>query len=140
MSLDPTSRNERVVNDAIKSLLKKGAIDQRLYQRLRTPPGSTKPSLFYGQPKIHKENVPLRPIVSSIGTATNKVSSYIVKILSPLVELIESTITNTTDFCEQLQDITIDEEMKYSSALMSNHSTPPFQSTKPLTSLPPDLA
>ena len=34
---------------------------------------------FYGLPRIHKENVPLRPIVSSIGSVTYEVAKELSK-------------------------------------------------------------
>ena len=40
---------------------------------------------FYGLPKIHKNNNPLRPIVSSIGSITYESAKLLAKILGPLV-------------------------------------------------------
>ena len=41
------------------------------------------PGVMYGLPKIHKDNVPLRPILSSIGTAGYKISKFILPYLTP---------------------------------------------------------
>ena len=43
------------------------------------------PPKFYGLPKIHKSDTPLRPIVSSHGSVTYGVAKEITKILKPLV-------------------------------------------------------
>ena len=45
---------------------------------------------MYGLPKIHKDNLPFRPIVSSINTYNYKLASYLVNILKPI-----STNSNT---------------------------------------------
>ena len=43
------------------------------------------PTKFYGLPKIHKPDTPLRPIVSSCGSVTYGVAKELAKILKPLV-------------------------------------------------------
>ena len=43
-----------------------------------------RPGIMYGLPKTHKQNVPLRPIISSIGTFSYKTAKYLAQILSPL--------------------------------------------------------
>ena len=49
-----------------------------------TPPGAVS-SKFYGLPKVHKAGNPLRPIVSSTGTATYQSAKELARILKPLV-------------------------------------------------------
>ena len=41
------------------------------------------PPKFYGLPKIHKPDTPLRPIVSSCGSVTYGVAKELAKILKP---------------------------------------------------------
>ena len=67
------------------------------------PTGSL-PGKFYGTAKIHKlsrndtiNELPLRPIVSNICTATCHLSKYLAELLSPLSES-EYTIKNKA-FC-----------------------------------------
>ena len=45
----------------------------------------SKPGIMYGIPKIHKPDAPLRPVMSTIGTANYKLSKYLVSLLSPLI-------------------------------------------------------
>ena len=40
---------------------------------------------IYGLPKIHKPNVPLRLIVSFVGSVTHNLSKFLKNVLSPLV-------------------------------------------------------
>ena len=54
------------------------------------PTGSS-PGKFYGTAKLHKfsnnstvEHLPLRPIISNIGTATYDLAKYLAQLLKPL--------------------------------------------------------
>ena len=56
-------------------------ISETEYTQLR-PHGSNSPAArFYGLPKIHKNNMPMHPIVSACGTATYNTAKFITKIL-----------------------------------------------------------
>ena len=66
MASDPTMRLKNKLITLFKSIKAKGGIKEELYKRLY-PTGAGSPQ-FYGLPKIHKEGMPLRPIVSSTGT------------------------------------------------------------------------
>ena len=61
----------------------KGNIDENTYRKVY-PTGASAPT-FYGLPKIHKEDVPLKPIVSSIGSVNYGVTKELSQILKPLV-------------------------------------------------------
>ena len=61
----------------------------------------SKPGILYGLPKIHKEDNPLRPIVSSIGTFNYNLAKFLVPIISPLT-FNEHTIDNSTKFVNEL--------------------------------------
>ena len=65
------------------------------------------PPKFYGLPKIHKPDTPLRPIVSSCGSVTYGVAKELAKILKPLVGKFSHHINNTQDFVEQVKHITL---------------------------------
>ena len=54
-------------------------------------PKSSRPGLFYGTAKVHKfkendtvENLPSRPIISNVGTATYKTPKHLATVLLPL--------------------------------------------------------
>ena len=65
------------------------------------------PSMFYGFPKIHKHNTPLRPIVSSCGFVTYGLAMQLTTILKPLVGKSPHHINSTKDFVEQVKHITL---------------------------------
>ena len=65
--------------------MKERVIDEQFYFRLAPASEPTVPA-FYGLPKIHKPDpVPVRPIVSSIGSVTYKIAKYVASVLGPLV-------------------------------------------------------
>ena len=66
------------------------------------------PPKFYGLPKIHKPDTPLRPIVSSCGSVTYGMATELAKILKPLVGKLPHHITSTQDFVEQAKQIKLE--------------------------------
>ena len=58
---------------------------------------------FYGLPKVHKEGMPLRPIVSSIGAVTYETSKELSRILKPLVEKSPYQVQNNKEFLQYLE-------------------------------------
>jgi len=64
----------------------------------------------YGQPKVHKPDVPLRPIVSFIGSPTYALSKKIVNILAPLVGNTEFHVRNSSDFVESIYDLRLEDD------------------------------
>ena len=67
-------------------------------------PTGTYPPRFYGLPKIHKDGIPVRPIVSNTGTPLYEISKYIANILKPYGKLKEHTHSSksfSTFICQQ---------------------------------------
>ena len=60
---------------------------------------------FYHLPKIHKAGNPGRPIVSSCGAPTERISEYVHHHLCPLVVQIPSYLRDTTDFLRKLSTL-----------------------------------
>ena len=72
-------------------------ISETKYTQL-TPHGSNSPAArFYGLPKIHKNNMPMHPIVSVCGTATYNIAKFITKILQNYCSKTSSFVKNSTD-------------------------------------------
>ena len=93
---DPTPAMERRMNGLLLSLTRSGSMSDSLYNWLRSSAG--KIPLLYGLPKVHKPEVPLRPIVSFIGSPTYNLSKHLVTILSPLVGKSSSHVKNSFEF------------------------------------------
>ena len=90
---DPTQSIERRLQQKLLSLQRSGNITQPLYRQLR--PSNSKCPRFFGQPKIHKEDVPLRPIVASRGGPTYDTAKHLAKILCPLVRNTKQHVKNS---------------------------------------------
>ena len=45
---------------------------------------------MYGLPKIHKENITLRPILSMIGSSQHELAKWLAEILAPVLQLYSS--------------------------------------------------
>ena len=90
---DPTTKCKNKLISMLKSIKAEGGISEAVYKKLY-PTGAGSPK-FYGLPKIHKEGMPLRPIVSSIGVVTYSTSKEISRILKPLVGKSHNTTYRT---------------------------------------------
>jgi hypothetical protein len=101
---DPTSKLERQVKELIKS----SSIPQEDQRRLL--PSASKPPRFYGLPKIHKEGVPLRPIVSQIGAPTYRLSKYLAQSLQQFVGQSPSCVKNSDHFIDILKRTVIGQD------------------------------
>jgi len=60
-------------------------------------------SRIYRVPKIHKEKVPLRPIVSAINSPTYNIKGYLAQILKQKIGQTTSYIKNSTQFAEKFE-------------------------------------
>ena len=80
---DPTKVSERDMNRLLLQLHKDNKLPYALYRKLRSTDALC--ARLYGLPKIHKLNVPLRPIVSFVNSATYELSKHLCSILSPLL-------------------------------------------------------
>ena len=66
------------------------------------------PPKFYGLPKIHKPDTPLRPVVSSCESVTYGVAKELAKILKPFVGKSPHHINSTQDFVEQAKQFKLE--------------------------------
>jgi hypothetical protein len=64
-----------------------------------------KPPHIYGLPKVHKAGAPLRPIVSTIGSAFQPLARFLVPILSPLAEKSKISIKNANELLPRLKEL-----------------------------------
>ena len=93
---DPTAATERKVLKEVRELEKKELIPRNLGTRIK--PSASKSPKLYGLPKIHKTNMPMRPIVSCIGSPTYHLAKYVTTLISPLTGHTSSFIKNSQDF------------------------------------------
>ncbi|KAJ8025720.1 hypothetical protein HOLleu_33353 [Holothuria leucospilota] len=63
---------------------------------------------IYGLPKVHKEGIPLRPIVSSINSPSYNLARHLANIMTPLSGKGMSYIKNSQHFVERAKKILIE--------------------------------
>ena len=103
---DPTSSIKNKLINILKRVKNQTGLDSNTYKSIY-PTGCVPPK-FYGLPKIHKPDTPLRPIVSRCGSVTYGVAKELAKILKPLVGKSPHHITSTQDFVEQVRHIKLE--------------------------------
>jgi len=86
----------------VKKTISDSNLENKLKKKL-IPSCETIPRI-YGLPKIHKEGVPLRPIVNTIGSPTYELAKYVAKILKPLVRNTNSFIKDSHDFVNLIKN------------------------------------
>jgi len=91
------------VDNIIKDLLCKNYISKRQKQFLTnfTP----KMPIFYGLPKIHKKENPLRPIVSQIDSPSYKLNKYLDYILTTAEKEIPYLLQDTSKFLQNIENL-----------------------------------
>ena len=104
---NPTSRVEAMVSTALKECECKGHITSK--KRLTLAHQFSSPPQIYGLPKIHKEGIPLRPIVAAIGSPTHQLARELAGILSPLAGRSPSHVKNSADFVNQIHQVSLEE-------------------------------
>lgn len=99
MAKDPTKVIERKISEAIKT-----STIPKDDQKGLIPKESTTPRL-YCLPKVHKEGIPLRPIVSAIGSPSHKLARYLCGFFKNITGQTEHHIENSTHFIDKLKQI-----------------------------------
>ena len=125
---DPSQALERKMNSMLLDLNRKKELPSPIYYRLRSSNGMT--PLLYGLPKIHKADVPMRPIVSFIHSPTYQLSKHLCHLLSPLVGHSDSSVWNSKQFVEFISDLYVQEDEMMAS----------FDVVSLFTNVPRDLA
>ena len=90
-----TLNMENKINYRIRKLKSENIISDELASSLMA--SGTQPGIMYGAPKIHKQGIPLRPILSAINTSSYNLSKHLVTKLSPLT-VNEYTLKNSYEF------------------------------------------
>ena len=62
---------------------------------------------FYGLLKIHKNNVPMRPVVSIFDTISRNCASFLAKLLSPVVGLKATHLSDRNQLLSELNNLNI---------------------------------
>ena len=103
---DPTPRIER----EITTLLRSGDFPADVVKRLI--PRNCKPPRIYGLFNIHKNNCPLRPIVSTLEYPTFKRAQYLARVLKEYTGKTSSHILNSSHFVQLISEICLNPEIR----------------------------
>ncbi|BHF60786.1 hypothetical protein SprV_0100375200 [Sparganum proliferum] len=116
------------INATLLALENSGAITPT--DRRMARPQDTALARFYGLPKVHKDGVPLRPIVSLKGTPTYGLAKWLFRRLKFLTAESDITVSSSAQFLEKLKGV----------SLHPNDVMVSFDVTSLFTSIPQDLA
>ena len=100
---DPTQRIGQKIADTLTKMHNKGLISDKNLEHLT--PGSCTEAKFYMLPKIHKKNVPGRPICSSVNHPTSRISKFVDEHIKQYVPQTKSHIRDTQDFIKKLRNL-----------------------------------
>ena len=89
---DLISNNQQIVKSTINDLIVKQELPATATNLIITTPRT---SCLYFLPKIHKPNNPGRPIVSACRCLTQLISSYLDKIMAPIVRSLPSYVNDS---------------------------------------------
>ena len=106
--IDPTTKIETKTLKQLKVLKDNEFIDNKLYYYLK-PTDSPAPR-FYGQPKLHKPGVPIRPIVSYSGSPLYNLNKYIANILKAYIKDENNNAKNFTTFSNYIRNVPIEDD------------------------------
>ena len=102
----PVMKEEERIKGTLSDLVKEGKIDEELYVKMR--PRGSQPARLYGLAKVHKNNIPLRPVLSMPGSAYHKVATQVAEWLSVVPECKIQSSTKTV--CEKLKSVVLEED------------------------------
>ena len=103
LKTDPTNKYKNKLIALLKNIKAEGGIDDTTYKRLY-PTGAVPPK-YYGLPKVHKPGMPLRPIISSVGSVTHATAKELTRIIKPLVGGSQHHVRNNSDFIQSIEGI-----------------------------------
>ena len=98
MAKDRATSLENKTNSVLLRLQQEGCLSGKFYYHLRNSAAGV-PRL-YGLPKVHKPDVPLRPILFFVSSPTYALSKFPASLLSPIVGLSDSHVRNSQQFAQ----------------------------------------
>ena len=106
--MDPTNKQKNRLINILRRIKSEGRLEESTYKKMY-PTGAGSPKL-YGLPKIHKKEIPLRPIVSSQGSVSYGVAKELARILKPLPGNNNHQVLNSREFADEIKKIKLEGE------------------------------
>ena len=99
-------KEEERILSTLKQLRNDGKINGELFEKLK--PIGSQPARIYGLAKIHKQSVPVRPVLSMPGSSYHPVGIQIAEWLSNVPEC--QINTSTKEIADHLKEVTLEED------------------------------
>ena len=96
---------QKKMNNFTKGLRDRWKISCETYNYLHL--SSARPGILYGLPKVHKQDTPIRPIMSAINSFGYNLAKLLVPILQPVASS-PYTIESTQKFAQEIQHLYFD--------------------------------
>jgi len=106
---DNNLSNLRKFQGFLFRLKKKKSLSEEDYARIR-PTSAATPTL-YGLPKIHKQDTPVRPILSCTGSFHHECAIWLTEILTPFRKH-QTSVKDTFEFLDRISGLDVDNMLK----------------------------
>ena len=125
---DRTDEIETQLTDCLKRLQKDGVISECDLERLR-PVGTHIPRL-YGLPKIHKDGVPVRPILDMRNLPYHTIAKWLADKLKPIqCQIAPHSLRDTFEFVDGVKDLDLNGRMMFTLDVSSLFTNVPVAET-----------
>ena len=104
LKTNPTNGIRLKVSKTLDEILLRRNFSYTLREKLQTP-SSARTQRFYALPKMHKETLKIRPIVSACGGIFDRLGRLLQHILKPLVKNVAAHIKSTEDLISRFNAI-----------------------------------
>ena len=100
---DPTQEVAQKISNTLVKMHNKGLITENNLDHFN--PESSTEARFYMHPKIHKKDIPGRPICSSDNHPTSRISKFVDEYIKKYVPKTKSYLRDTQDFIKSIRDL-----------------------------------
>ena len=90
----------------MKTLIEEEKVSEELYEEL--VPRGIQPARLYGLAKVHKKNIPDRPVLSVPGSAYHNIAEYVAKCLKNVPQC--KINASSKEICDRLKDVVSEED------------------------------
>ena len=117
---------EDKANRLIRKLKENHSISESEYKSLYVV--GSRPGVMYGLPKIHKQNIPMRPVVSSISTPFYKLAKFLIPAIEGFAKN-EFTLNNSFEFFDEIRSMDLKDKFIVSMDIESLYTNIPVKET-----------
>ncbi|UYV74386.1 hypothetical protein LAZ67_11003346 [Cordylochernes scorpioides] len=110
LSKDPLPNITKEFNKKLNKIIRTHKLNKKSFEYFKAEE-KTLPN-FYGLPKIHKPNIPLRPIVSYAGSPLYPLTKFLSSVISPFQKQLPHTVPNPIVAVETIKTIQISNDSR----------------------------